>query len=120
MSCHGCQGFRCFDQHDIGPVTVNTQRNGNLGCHAQDLIGGGYLGQQLHGTLDAVHFVLLFFFPFLNKFFRIVFVFQTAFDNLGPFIQVFFAGYVNRKGKTVQQLGPDIAFFRVHGANQGC
>ncbi len=57
MSCHGCQGFRGFDQHDISPVAVNTQCNGNLGCHAQDFVGSGYLGQQLHGALDAVHFV---------------------------------------------------------------
>ena len=118
MSCHGCQGFCGFDQHDIGPVAVNSQRDGNPGCHPQNLIGSGYLGQQLHGALDAMYFILLFIFPFFNKLFRIVFVLQTAFDNFGPFVQVLFACYVNRKGKTVQQLGPDVAFFRVHGANQ--
>ena len=100
-------------------MAVHPQRDGELRRQPQDLVVRRDLGQELHGPLDAAHLIFLLFLPFRHKSRRIVLVFQTAFDDLRPFIQILLPGDVNRQGEAIQKLGPDVPLFRVHSTHQG-
>ena len=56
--------------------------------------------------------------PVFEKTNRIGLEGQAAVGDLNPFFQVRAAPHVHAEAEAVQQLGPQIPFFRVHGADQ--
>ncbi len=107
-----------LEDNDVGPVAVNVKACGQFGDGIQ--VGGliGHRGQQLARASDVAGELLLVRLPLGAKPLRIALELDGALQDVYPGLMSRDTTDLDAEGKTVQKLGAQLAFFRVHGAYQ--
>ena len=104
--------------HDVRAMAVHPHRDGDVNDQRQHL--GGYVHRRQH--LPSLNDLLLQFRarpgPFRQESRRVGVVGDPPAHDLGSNRRLRIAAYFSRQPKPVQQLRPQVAFFRVHRADQ--
>ena len=114
----GGDGARCLVHHDIGPHTVYLVFGAYIGDQLQYFFADLNLRQQHPAGRDAFPFFLFGLPPLLHEREGVGFVGDTPPDDLPALLGTEDAIDFHRQTEPVQQLGPQVALFRVHGAHQ--
>ena len=112
------QGNRRLDEGDIGAMPVHPQLNGQLGDHRQQCVADTDLRQQAPCPQDRLSQFLLTAPVSGGESGPILVVGHPALDDFHPLRRFVFTGHSDGQPESVEQLRPDVAFFRVHGTHQ--
>ena len=113
--CHSSGGLH---QHQFTAIALTVCLPGIFCCQGPN--GRFYRNgvQQLFCLLDFVLELLRFPQPPFTECCRTPFILHAVTDDLRSDSHILFANDIHIQTKTVQKLGTQLAFFRIHGANQ--
>ena len=115
----GREGFGGLEHDDVGAVPVHPGGDGLFHHRAHAGLVSPHARQQAAGRHDAFSQKPVLFPPVFAKFRRIALKIHAAGHDRHALFRFGHAAHFHAKAETVQQLRPQFAFFRVHGAHQG-
>jgi hypothetical protein len=107
-----------LEDHDIGPVAVHLEVARQRGDGVQVAVGVDHQRQQIARLLDAAAQLALPGLPVVAEAVGVLLVGDAALDDLDTQLGIVDAGHVHGQAEAVQQLRPQVALLRVHGAHQ--
>ena len=114
----GGDGGGGFVHYDVAAQAVHLVLGADVGNQFQDVVGHCHIGQALLAGDDAFPFRLFVGGPVVHKAEGFGFKGHSAADDGAAFRRGEYAVHFHRQSEAVQELGAQVAFLRVHSADE--